>query len=185
MYTWFKVVQSPESFVATMAMAVAVITFTRYLLGGGKRQAIQNHLVHSRLRKQTVLVQERMKSEINFVFRNRVVPVTVLPSVSPTVAQAALDSELFKTWCKRCEGEKDGKRIEVESLEIQNVDMFGPRVGFLKIKADSTLVDGITHHQHRLPGICFLRGGSVAILVVLICEELDGEVFSILVDQPR
>ena len=81
--------------------------------------------------------------------------------------------------------EKDGKRIELESVEIQNVDMFGPRVGFVKIKADSTLVDGITHHQHRLPGICFLRGGAVTILVVLICEELDGQVFSVLVDQPR
>jgi hypothetical protein len=160
-------------------------TGSRYLIGALKRQSNQKHLLDYRLRKQTVQVQKRMKSELSFIFRNRVVPVTVLSSVSPTVAQAALDSEVFKTWCKRCEVEKDGKRIELDSVEIQNVDMFGPRVGFLKIRADSTLVDGITHHKHRLPGICFLRGGSVTILVALICEELDGQVFSVLVDQPR
>ena len=55
----------------------------------------------------------------------------------------------------------------------------------MKIKADCTLIDGETHHEHRLPGICFLRGDAVAVLVALICEEEDGKVFSLLVDQPR
>ena len=85
----------------------------------------------------------------------------------------------------RCEKEKDGKRIDLHSVEIQHVDLFGSRVGFLKINADSSLVDGKTKYTSRLPGICFLRGGSVAVLLALICEELDGEVFSLLVDQPR
>ena len=68
--------------------------------------------------------------------------------------------------------------------------LFTQRVGFVKINADCTLVDGTTHHEHRLPGICFLRGSSVAILVALICEEEEeegenGEVYSLLVEQPR
>jgi len=77
------------------------------------------------------------------------------------------------------------KRIDLLSVEIQHVDLFGSRVGFVKIDAESSLVDGRTKHTSRLPGICFLRGGSVAVLLALICEELDGEVFSLLVEQPR
>ncbi len=130
-------------------------------------------------------ILETMKSELSFLFRNRNVPVTILPSISSNVALLALDSELFKTWVKRCETEKDSKRIELHSVEIQHVDMFGSRVGFVKIKADSTLVDGVTENKHQIPGICFLRGGSVAILVAMICKQLDDEVFSLLVDQPR
>jgi hypothetical protein len=58
------------------------------------------------------------------------------------------------------------------------------RVGFVKIKADCTLVDGKTHHKHPLPGICLLRGGAVAIFVALVCED-DGKIYSLLVEQPR
>lgn len=125
-----------------------------------------------------------MDSDLSFVFRNRRVPVTFLPSISGQTARRAVDSEIFQTWSKRCEKENLGKKIEIHGVEIQHVDMFGPRVGFVKIKANSTLVDGKTQHEHPLPGICFLRGGAVAILVALICRE-DGEVYSMLVDQPR
>jgi ADP-sugar diphosphatase len=63
-------------------------------------------------------------------------------------------------------------------------------VGFVKIKTDCTLSDGKKNKDHeslqqpRLPGICFLRGNGVAILVALFCEET-GQVFSLLVEQPR
>jgi len=56
-------------------------------------------------------------------------------------------------------------------------------VGFVKIKSHCTLVDGETHHEHHLPGICFLRGNAVCIFVALYCQ--DGTVHSLLVDQPR
>jgi diketogulonate reductase-like aldo/keto reductase/8-oxo-dGTP pyrophosphatase MutT (NUDIX family) len=46
------------------------------------------------------------------------------------------------------------------------------------------LVDGDTHHEHNLPGICFLRGNAVSIFVALHCIET-GSVYSLLVDQPR
>jgi diketogulonate reductase-like aldo/keto reductase len=58
------------------------------------------------------------------------------------------------------------------------------RVGFIKIKSVCTLVDGDTHHEHNLPGICFLRGNAVSIFVALHCIET-GSVYSLLVDQPR
>ena len=56
-------------------------------------------------------------------------------------------------------------------------------MGFVKIKADCRLVDGTTQHEHRLPGICFLRGNAVAILLALFCD--DGKTYSLLVEQPR
>ena len=126
-----------------------------------------------------------MDSKLTFKFRNKCIPVSFLPSVSLEVALMALSSEVFQTWSQRCEAEKDGKKIELHSVEIQHVDMFGPRVGFVKIKVESSLVDKGTNYRHRLPGICFLRGGAVAILVVLICEEDPEKIFSLLVDQPR
>jgi len=124
-------------------------------------------------------------NELSFRFRSRDIPVSHLSSVNLDTAKRALESIPFKTWMTRCEQEKDGKYIDLHSVEIQHVDMFGPRVGFVKINAESYLVDGVTNHKHRLPGICFLRGGAVTVLVALICHELDGEVFSLLVDQPR
>lgn len=57
-------------------------------------------------------------------------------------------------------------------------------VGFVKIKSECTLKDGDTHHEHRLPGICLLRGSAVSIFVALYCSE-DDSVHSLLVDQPR
>jgi ADP-sugar diphosphatase len=62
--------------------------------------------------------------------------------------------------------------------------IFHSRVGFIKIKSVCTLVDGDTHHEHNLPGICFLRGNAVSIFVALHCIET-GSVYSLLVDQPR
>jgi hypothetical protein len=124
-------------------------------------------------------------TNLTFPFREQQIPVTFLSSICRETAQRALESNLFKTWVARCEKEKDGKRIDLHSVEIQHVDLFGSKVGFVKINAESSLVDGVTENKSRLPGICFLRGGSVAVLVVLVCQELDGEVFSLLVDQPR
>jgi len=53
-------------------------------------------------------------------------------------------------------------------------------VGFVKIKAHCTLPGD----DQPLPGICFLRGDGVTILVALFCQD-DGSVYSLLVDQAR
>jgi hypothetical protein len=130
-------------------------------------------------------VKKRLMANLSFSFRDQQIPVSYLSSISSATAKLALNSHLFKTWVTRCEKENDGKRIEINSVEIQHVDMFGTRVGFVKINADSVLVDTVTNCKNRLPGISFLRGGSVAILTVLVCKDLGGECFSLLVDQPR
>jgi ADP-sugar diphosphatase len=76
------------------------------------------------------------------------------------------------------------------------------RIGFVKIKSDCTLVEEVdgkntnditssgatdtatttTTISHRLPGICFLRGNAVSVLVALFCED---SCYSLLVEQPR
>lgn len=56
------------------------------------------------------------------------------------------------------------------------------KVGFIKIISNTTLYDGITHHEHRLPGICFLRGNAVSIFVSLFCEEEEEDVPEIYID---
>jgi ADP-sugar diphosphatase len=87
----------------------------------------------------------------------------------------AIEAAPFKDWCTRMA--KDPK-IKIGSILIQSLDMFGPRVGFIKFKADAT-VDG-----KFVPGIVFMRGGSVAILVVLKNKD-DGKYYTLIVKQPR
>ena len=71
-----------------------------------------------------------------FNFRGRSVTVTYA-SVTKETAQMALESQLFRTWAGRCEKEHGNKRIEIHSIEIQSVDLFGARcvrVGRIKKK---------------------------------------------------
>jgi ADP-sugar diphosphatase len=55
----------------------------------------------------------------------------------------------------------------LRSIEIQSADFFGGgRLGFLKLKAEIANDDG-----EHLPGSVFMRGGSVAILIILTPSE--------------
>jgi len=51
-------------------------------------------------------------------------------------------------------------------------------VGFVKLKADVTIND------KHVPGICFLRGMGVGVLVSLLCKDTGNE-YCVLVQQPR
>lgn len=60
--------------------------------------------------------------------------------------------------------------------------MFGPRVGFIKVRSTAKVDVGGEKGLITVPGIVFLRGGSVAVLVILECE---GKEYTILVRQAR
>jgi hypothetical protein len=109
-----------------------------------------------------------------------------LPSASVTIngkhvpvtgshASIKLDDVLaaapFKDWVAAMDPE-----LFVHSVSVTDVDYFGSRVGFIKMRAD------VEFHGQRVPGIVFLRGGAVAILVVLRCE---GERWVVCCRQPR
>jgi ADP-sugar diphosphatase len=85
-----------------------------------------------------------------------------------------LKSDLFTNWKERIEKQNDYK---VHEIDVQSVDYFGKRIGFLKVKANCKNHEGIS-----IPGISFLRGGAVAILMILECE---GKEYCLLTQQPR
>jgi len=70
----------------------------------------------------------------------------------------------------------DFSLLDLKKIHIQGVDMFGPRVGFIKLAAD-VKKDGKT-----VPGIVFLRGGAVAILTILVNKSKE---YTVLTNQPR
>lgn len=125
-------------------------------------------------------------SSLSVFFRGNPISVTY-PSLSREVAEKALKSEPFVTWLERCACcTSNKKQLELLAIELQSVDMFGSRVGFIKLKSVCKLKNeqGVIQEQAALPGICFLRGNAVGILVALLCKD-DDTTYSILVEQPR
>ncbi|KAG9231790.1 nudix hydrolase 14 [Amylocarpus encephaloides] len=70
----------------------------------------------------------------------------------------------------------------LKSVEILSVSMFGPRIGFVKLKAN---VVNINDENDTLPGIAFLRGSAVAMLMILRPSDSRDERWVIMTEQPR
>ena len=82
------------------------------------------------------------------------------------------NTAVFKDWVASIEADE---RLFVTAVHIQNVDMFGPRVGFVKFTAAAKLVVGNSGDPNEdiidVPGIVFMRGGAVGVLVILECDD--------------
>jgi ADP-sugar diphosphatase len=104
----------------------------------------------------------------SITINNVSVPVECVPGLD---LERALKSPLLLNWASTVQPD-----IKVEKVIVSSIDYFGPRVGFLKIEAVAF------YHGVKIPGICFLRGGAVSILVLLECE---GQTYLILTRQPR
>jgi 8-oxo-dGTP pyrophosphatase MutT (NUDIX family) len=70
----------------------------------------------------------------------------------------------------------------LRTIEVQNVDWFGPKIGFLKMKA---VIKSNNPDWNDLPGIAFLRGGSVAVLMILRPIDSMDERWVVMTEQPR
>jgi ADP-sugar diphosphatase len=71
--------------------------------------------------------------------------------------------------------------FELRSIQLQSVDWFGrSKIGFVKFKAKITNDEG-----KELPGICFLRHGSVAMLMILRPKDSRDERWVVMTEQPR
>jgi len=90
-----------------------------------------------------------------------------------------LEAKVFLEWLERIE--KD-PLLFVKNVLVQSVDMFGPRVGFIKFKAAAQLNVGGEEGVFDVPGIVFMRGGAVGVMVILECE---GKEYTILTYQAR
>lgn len=89
--------------------------------------------------------------------------------------EIAIASQIFTNWRNSI----DPKFI-IKSINIQSVDLVGldkPRVLFMKLKADV-----IDKNGKFIPGVVFMRGGSIGVLVTLNCK---GRYYTILTLQPR
>ena len=110
--------------------------------------------------------------------------------------QQLLDFPAFKTWQNTLKSSlasqyKDPEHTFKEnpytlrSVTVQSVDYFGdskkapPKVGFVKIHAD------IRNSNSYLPGIAFLRGGSVAMLMILRPSDSKTERVVVMTEQAR
>lgn len=82
-----------------------------------------------------------------------------------------LNSLKFKNWFTEIEQE-----MEVSKIELQSVDWFKGKAGFIKIR-----VTGI-HNKKEKSSVCFIRGNSVSILFVLQTEI---KRYAVLVEQFR
>jgi ADP-sugar diphosphatase len=82
------------------------------------------------------------------------------------------EMKAFKDWVL-----KTSRNFNLDGVSIYGVDFFGPRVGFLKFKAHCKDDD-------PPPSIVFMRGGSVAIIMVIECEET-GDKYTVLTKQAR
>lgn len=94
-------------------------------------------------------------------FRGAHLPVTFDTPECEERWPVVLQSVNFQAWLDKMEKTP----FSMHSLRLQSVDMFGSRLGFVKFQADVRRPDG-----SPIPGIVFLRGGSVVILVILECE---------------
>ena len=86
------------------------------------------------------------------------VPVTAVEQNPPLNIALALESAPFKAWVRELD-----PRFVVASVHFQSMDMFGPRVGFVKFSVSCSF------QGKPVPGISFARGAAVAILTVLKC----------------
>lgn len=102
------------------------------------------------------------------------VPVSICQGVDIEKFYQNIDSfKPFQNWAANLSAD-----LRVVSLSIQSIDYFGPRIGFLKLNADVVS----TIHNTKVPGIVFMRGDAVAVLVILRCE---GQRYILLTEQAR
>jgi hypothetical protein len=74
--------------------------------------------------------------------------VAATPAVEPDLPKV-LAAKIFHEWAAGMDPE-----LNVKEVAVQGVDMFGPRVGFIKFSAS------VEFHGKRVPGIVFMRGGG-------------------------
>lgn len=130
------------------------------------------------------------------------VKVTIARDLDPRLdEQCLLDYEPFTEWVQQLKAALELQRLEepdfekrhafhddpyeVKSIHIQSVDFFGPRIGFLKYVAVIENQCGNKGKPMQLPGSVFMRGGSVAMLMILRPKDATDERWVIMTEQPR
>jgi len=94
---------------------------------------------------------------------NKVVPITYEPQITNDNIRNCIETQMFKDWIKNF----DDKNLKLNTIHFQNLDLFGERIGFIKFKAH------VERDGKQIPGIIFMRGGSVAILTIIVNKGVE------------
>jgi len=106
------------------------------------------------------IIENENKNKFTVNFKNRKLVITGEKDID---LKAVSTTKSFVDWLN----EFQNKDLYLEGVHIQCVDMFGPRIGFIKFIA-KVLKDG-----KQIPGIVFMRGGSVGILTIIEHKGLE------------
>lgn len=99
------------------------------------------------------------------------------PSVVISNYIKAITCKKFTDWMNNLE---KNDRLEISSITIMDVYMFGPNVGFIIL--DTVAINKIT--RKHVPGFCFIRGDSTAFLTLI--QNTDNNIlYMILTEQDR
>ncbi|ORZ23424.1 hypothetical protein BCR42DRAFT_458759 [Absidia repens] len=111
-----------------------------------------------------------------------------VPVVSDQVNQETLGKVLafgpFQEWARTLDREQHDRKEEmvITDIQVQNVDLFGTnKIGFVKFKANIKF----KATGKSAPGIVFLRGGAVSMLILLQSDDPSHDDKIILTLQPR
>ncbi|KAI9260495.1 hypothetical protein BDA99DRAFT_439767 [Phascolomyces articulosus] len=115
---------------------------------------------------------------------NQSVPINngTTSSITPEIFKQILEFVPFKDWVTQMDKaqRERGNEMDIRSIEIQSLDFFGSsKLGFIKFKTDVRFKE----NGKSAPGIVFMRGGSVSVLIILRCPEKVDQVLLTL--QPR
>ncbi|CZR63272.1 related to nucleoside diphosphate-sugar hydrolase of the MutT (NUDIX) family [Phialocephala subalpina] len=122
-------------------------------------------------------------------------PVPVRFETNKISKDELLSFKPFKDWAGTLKSSLELQRTDtkhpfnkspysVRSVTIQSADKFGPtRVGFVKLAAE--IMNEAKPKPESLPGVAFLRGGSVAMLMILRPSDSNTERWVIMTEQPR
>lgn len=115
------------------------------------------------------------------------VPLTLPTGLSK---DQLLEFKAFRDWQKTLQGSIEKQKLhdhpfhaapyQLRSVRVDSFDRIKPRILFVKLVALVQNGDGET-----LPGVVFLRGGSVAILMILRPVDALDERYVVMTEQPR
>lgn len=79
-----------------------------------------------------------------------------------------LNFQPFKDWIATLDHElrTHENEVTVKSIELQSVDMFGSKIGFVKFKADIEFVDG----GKKVPGVIFMVSMTWWIALAMVAD---------------
>lgn len=123
------------------------------------------------------MTSQQVKATIHIA--NQSVPIHSL--YSREEVSKTLSFQPFKDWLVTFNKQEELRQNEfdIKSIDIQNIDYFGNNIGFIKLKANVQFKET----GKSAPGIVFMRGGAVSMLLVLKTKGQPDKI--ILTLQPR